>query len=142
MTTLAILSPSIKSALENKMRIPKYHLKKFFFATATTAMALTAGTANSQTAILQRSVQLTVQNATSGCVRIYFNNAQYDVQSLRSTSFQAVSNFNIMASVFRGACGGTATRNVWSAPVAHRNSSLRRPAAQACGNWLFNRPGL
>ncbi len=50
------------------MRIPKYHLKKFFFATATTAMALTAGTANSQTAILQRSVQLTVQNATSGCV--------------------------------------------------------------------------
>ncbi|MFV8551233.1 hypothetical protein ACNRD9_24475, partial [Ralstonia pseudosolanacearum] len=111
MTTLAILSPSIKSALENKMRIPKYHLKKFFFATATTAMALTAGTANSQTAILQRSVQLTVQNATSGCVRIYFNNAQYDVQSLRSTSFQAVSNFNIMASVFRGACGGTATRN-------------------------------
>ncbi|AXV74929.1 hypothetical protein CJO75_19400 (plasmid) [Ralstonia solanacearum] len=31
---------------------------------------------------------------------------------------------------------------VWSAPVAYCNSSLRRPAAQACGNWLFNRPGL
>ncbi|AXV84513.1 hypothetical protein CJO92_23885 (plasmid) [Ralstonia solanacearum] len=95
------------------MKFFKYNFRKFFFATATTTMVLTAGTANSQTALLQRSVQLTVQNATSGCVRIYFDNVQYDVQSLRSTSFQTVSNFNIMASVFRGACGGTATRNVW-----------------------------
>ncbi|AXV79797.1 hypothetical protein CJO79_23280 (plasmid) [Ralstonia solanacearum] len=93
------------------MKFFKYNFRRLFFATATTTMVLTAGTASSQ-ALLQRSVQLTVQNATSGCVRIYFDNVQYDVQSLRSTSFQTVSNFNIMASVFRGACGGPATRNV------------------------------
>ncbi|MHA6896128.1 hypothetical protein ACQUJT_18875 [Ralstonia pseudosolanacearum] len=87
------------------------HKKSFAFAAA--ALALIAAPAHAQTAKASFAVKLTGQNATKGCVR-FFVNGQQDVAAGQTKYLGAVPNDSqFMASVFPGACGGTASRNVW-----------------------------
>ncbi|HEX7987117.1 MAG TPA: signal peptidase [Duganella sp.] len=49
----------------------------------------------------------------TGCVRFYVQGRQYDVLPQKSFVAQVERNHSYMASVFRGACGGAAVKNVW-----------------------------
>ncbi len=62
------------------------------------------------------TTRLNGYNGTSGCVR-FFANGQHDVQPGRTGNLGTVTiNKSYMASVFKGACGGAALRNLWLTP--------------------------
>lgn len=97
----------------------KNSLKLAVFAIAATA-AFSAGAATSagSAPAIGRTVYVSIDNNTGGCVRVYAN-GQFDLQAHTSTLAGLIPNRNYMASVFKGRCGGAAVKNVWyTAPNA------------------------
>ncbi|MDC6175934.1 signal peptidase [Ralstonia solanacearum] len=98
--------------------------KKAFFLAVAAAGALIAGSGNALaaggTGIVAgpypaapgASISLVGQNVTGGCVRFYINGPQ-DVPARTAKNLgQFKGGRQFMASVFQGACGGTAIRTV------------------------------